>query len=210
MSPGVNRETVERRRERLLSEYDGTHVQDITREFDDAEAYREFRAKPREGYTGGGYAWVVRDPEDAPPLSESMPDDLEERRSVLMIRDRGGSRWGLLEGGHERDETYEQAARREVREETAVECELRGLFLLRDLTLSPPDGVDGDPVHTLWALFDAAYTGGTVAIQAGELNGAAWFEDPPELMHPENVHRAREFWEHYVYDGDPFEEFYGD
>jgi len=212
MSAGANHETVERRRRRLLDEYDDVHVQDITREFDDEEAYRDLREKARQGYTGSGYAWVVREPDQAASLTESMPDDVDDGRRVLMILGRGGSRWGVPGGGREDGETYEEATRREVREETSIECELTGLFLLRDLTLTPPGGTasetDSPTIHTLWAFFDAAYADGHIAIQPGELNGGAWFADPPERMHPENVHRATDFWADFEYDGDPFEDFY--
>lgn len=201
----VNRGTVERRRERLLGEYDDVHVQEIAHEMD-AEEYRDFREKAREGYTGGGYAWVVREPGQAAALTESMPDELDEDRRVLMILGRGGNRWGLAGGGREDGETYEEAAVREVREETSVECAVTDLFLLRDLTLTASDR--NGAVHTLWAFFDAAYVDDHVAIQPGELNGAAWFGDPPERMHPENVHRAAAFWEDYEQEGDPFAEFY--
>jgi 8-oxo-dGTP diphosphatase len=214
MSSGVNRETVERRRRRLLDEYDDVYVQDLTHEFDDEAAYRSLRDKAREGYTGSGYAWVVRDPDQAAPLTESMPDGVDDGRRALMILGRGGTHWGVAGGGREGGETYEAATRREVREETSVDCELTGLFLLRDLTLAPPDGTTGEadrpPVHTLWAFFDATYVDGHIAIQPGELNGAAWFGEPPEPMHPENVHRATDFWDDYEYEGDPFADFHGD
>jgi len=190
------------------------HVQDVTREFDDEGAYRDLREKAREGYTGSGYAWVVREPDQAAALTESMPDDVDDGRRALMILGRGGTRWGVPGGGREYGETYEEATRREVREETSIECELTGLFLLRDLTLTPPGEIasetDTPAIHTLWAFFDAAYVDGRIAIQPGELNGGAWFAAPPDEMYPENVHRATDFWDDYEYDGDPFEEFYGD
>jgi 8-oxo-dGTP pyrophosphatase MutT (NUDIX family) len=214
MSSGVNRETVERRRRRLLDEYDDVSVQDVTHEFDDEASYRDLLETAREGYTGSGYAWVVRDPDQTAALTESMPDEVDDGRRALMILGRGGSDWGVPGGGREDGETYEEAAVREVQEETSVECELTGLFLLRDLTLTPPgksaSGDDGPPIHTLWAFFDADYAGGHIAIQPGELNGAAWFSEPPERMYPENVHRAADFWDEYEYDGDPFADFYGD
>jgi len=213
-SEHVNRETVDRRRNRLLEEYDDVHVQDVTHEFDDEEAYRDLRDDARGGYTGSGYAWVVREPDQTAPLTESMPDEVDDGRRALMILGRGGTRWGVPGGGREDGETYEEATRREVREETNIDCEVTGLFLLRDLTLTPPGGTanesDRPAIHTLWAFFDADYTGGHIAIQPGELNGAAWFGGPPEGMYPENVHRATDFWNDYEYDGDPFADFYGD
>ena len=197
----VNRETVVRRKERLFAEYEDVHRQELTDELDDEE-FDDFLAHCRSGYTGGGYAWVVRDPDQAAELTESMPDEVDDGRRVLMIMGRGGSRWGLPGGGREDGESYEEAAVREVREETNVECDLTGLFLLRHLVLTAPS--HDEEVHTLWAFFDAKYSDGHIAIQPGELNGAAWFDQPPEPMHPENELRAADFWADYELDEDPF------
>jgi len=204
MPEAINRETVERRRDRLLDEYGDARVHE-EREVVDAETFGELLPLSRDGYTGGGYAWVVRRPEQTAELTESKPDEVDEGAAVLMILGRGGDRWGLAGGGRESGETYEDAAVREVREETGVDCEVTDLFLLRHrVTVSAGDD---ERLHTLWVFFDAEYSGGHVEIQAGELNGAAWFETPPARLYPENAYRAETFWDDFENDADPLTEY---
>lgn len=204
MGEHVNRETIERRRDRLLAEYEPVEFQEDEATID-AEEFAELREVAEDGYLGGGYCWVVREPEQAAELTPSMPDDLDEDQRVLMIQSRGSSRWGLAGGGREDGETFEEAALREVREETGIDCAVTDCFLIAHRTFRPTDECD-DRVHLLYAFFDARYDGGHVEIQPGELNGAAWFAEPPERMHPENQFRADEFWEGYVAE-DPFAEY---
>lgn len=187
----VNREEVERRKARFLSEYDGVPVREEHEEVP-ADIFPELRDLAVEGYTGGGYVWVVRDPQETAPLAESMPGDIEERERVLMILSRGTNRWGLPGGGRECGETYEEAAAREVSEETGIECSIVEPFLIRQ-RISVSKGDHDERLHTLWVFFDGHYEGGTIRVQPGELNGAAWFADPPERMHPENEFRAAEW-----------------
>lgn len=200
-----NRDAVLERKERLLGEYDDVRVHE-EREVVDEDLFAELRKMCEDGYTGGGYAWVVRDPERTAPLTESMPDDIQEARAVLMILGRGGERWGLPGGGREADETYEMAAVREVREETDIGCTVDDLFLLRHL-VTTSTGDREERLHTLWVFFDAVYQDGSIAIQPGELNGAAWFERPPGSLLPENELRASDFWTDFETDGDPLAEF---
>jgi 8-oxo-dGTP diphosphatase len=187
----VNREAVERRKARLLDEYDGVSVREEHEEIP-ANLFPELRDLAREGYTGGGYVWVVRGPQETAPLAESLPSDIEERRRALMILSRGTDRWGLPGGGRECGETYEEAAAREVSEETGIDCSITEPFLIRQ-RVSVSKGEHDERLHTLWVFFDGRYEGGTIRIQPGELNGAAWFADPPERMHPENEFRAAEW-----------------
>ena len=204
MGEHVNRETVERRRDRLLEEYDPVEFHESSTSMDQAE-FADLRETTRGGYLGGGYAWVVREPEQAAELTPSMPDDLDEEERVLMIMGRGSNRWGVAGGGRESGETFEEAAVREVVEETGVDCEITDCFLLAHEIFRSEEPAD-DEVHLLYVFFDAAYTGGHVEIQPGELNGATWFAEPPERMHPANQFRARSFWADYEVE-DPFAEY---
>ena len=191
----VNRESVERRMERLQDEYGEIPIESAEDEIP-ADEFAEAREHARDGYTGGAYAWVVRDPDQTAELTESMPDEVEDGRRVLMILGRGGTKWGLAGGGREDGETYEAAAVREVREETSVECELTDCFLLRRMRWESAGDHD-ELLHGLYVFFDADYAGGHIEIQPGELNGAAWFADPPARMHPANEFRADDFWDDY-------------
>ena len=64
-----------------------------------------------------------------------------------MILGRGGDRWGIPGGGREGDETYEEGALREVREETNVGCRITGLWGVRHEQRTAPgfDEILNDP-----------------------------------------------------------------
>lgn len=207
-SERVNRETVESRSERLQSEYGEVPVTEFEEEVE-PDLFEELAEHSRAGYIGGAYAWVVRGPDEAAPLTESMPDEVDERDRALMILGRGSTRWGLPGGGREGEETYEEAAVREVREETGIDCEITDLWHLRRFVTRSTGEHDAE-LHTLYVFFDGTYEGESISVQAGELNGAAWFAEPPARMYPANRYRAAEFWDDYEADDplseSPFEE----
>lgn len=197
MTDHRNRETVESSLERLRSEYGPFPVFEET-EVLEPDRFASFREEVADGYSGAGYARVVRDPEDAPPLSASMPDYNEtERPQVLYILHRGDDdrAWTVPGGGREGDETYEAAAVREIREETAVDVDVgEPLAAHRVRCLSTDDGVDLC-LHGLWVCFAGTYAGGSVSIQQGELRGAAWFADPPGSAKGWGEYCAADWWD---------------
>ncbi|WP_415382872.1 NUDIX hydrolase [Halosimplex sp. TS25] len=222
-SAHVNRETVERRMERLRDDYGPVSVEEVHEEVP-PERFERLREGSRRGYIGGAYAWVVREPNQAADLTESMPDSVDDGRRVLMILGRGSTRWGLAGGGREdgevdrretsekasggsreHGETYEEAAVREVREETGVDCEITDCFLFRRFRTDSAGDHD-ERLHALYVFFDADYAGGHIAVQPGELNGAAWFAQAPARLHPANEFRADDFWADYEAD-DPLGDF---
>ncbi|PSQ07097.1 hypothetical protein BRC93_16565 [Halobacteriales archaeon QS_5_70_15] len=186
-----NREEVDRRLARIRDQYDPVfeheHVELTPDGFD------AFAERAAEGYTGGGYAWVVR--EEPPPLSDSMPEVDEAYPRVLLALGRDDDGWGPAGGGREGEETYEEAAVREVGEETGIECEVLDCRRVRRTTFEPADDDDGNGqgdgdwdeegpvVYTLWAFFTARETGGSIDVQESELNGAAWFHRLPADLH---------------------------
>ena len=181
--PDVNLEPIERRRERLFERFGDAPVRE-RHDTPDPETFEEWRGMSEEGYIGSAYALVRRTPERLPPLSETMAVDGEERERVLLILGRGGSKWGVPGGGQEGDEPFETTARREIAEEVDLEVELTGINHLRH-EIATCEGYD-ERLHVLRVFFTADYAGGSVAIQPGELLGAAWFADPPpeERLHP--------------------------
>lgn len=202
----VNRREVERRKERLLAEYDESRVVETT--FDvEQEEFAETVAHARDGYIGGGYCWVVRSPAQAAPLTESMPEKAgNDHDRALLIMSRGADRWGVPGGGLEgydpavegrplspsdagHGETYEEAARREVEEETGVACTINDCFRLEHARWVPTDHRK-TVMHALYTFFDATYAGGHIRVQPGELDGAAWFRQIPERLHPATEGKA--------------------
>lgn len=175
-----NDDDVRRRLDRLCEEYDPTV--EAERDVLDPDDFDELARHAADGYTGGGYAWVVR--EQPKPLSETMPDpeELDEQYPrVLLGLGRGDDGWGPTGGGREREETYEEAAVREVREETGVECEVVDCRRVRETVFEREGG--GDEIHTLWVFFVAREAGGSIDVLESELNGAAWFHDLPPTLH---------------------------
>lgn len=182
MTEHVNREAVESRERRLDEEYGIDYREEEPVTVDPERFDREIELS-RDGYLGSSYVWVVRSPEQAAPLAESMPDDIRStERRVLMILGRGGHAWGIPGGGREADETFEESARREVREETGIECTVEDCFGTRyERRTSPEHDV---VLHTLRVVFTGEYAGGQLSVQPGELNGAAWLARRPARVHP--------------------------
>lgn len=110
---GVNAEAVTTRLDGLRERWAGDDLRVETRRAD-AWDYDSLRGEVADGYLGGAYVWVVRDPAGAPDLTESMPGWAEsDERGALMILGRGADAWGLPGGGREAGETFEEAAVRE-------------------------------------------------------------------------------------------------
>ena len=155
-----------------------------------AAEFAEFLTHAREGYTRGGYAWVVR----TDPDHSRSPCRTSTSRTrgccwrwavdprVLLAMGRGADGWGPAGGGREDGESYEAAAEREVREETGVECEVVTCRRVRRATFRS-EGAETARAHTLWVYFVARETGGSIDVQETELDGAAWFHDPPRGWH---------------------------
>lgn len=203
----VNEVAVERRQRQLLSAYGEVPIERETVPLP-ADRYRDHATAAREGYLGGGYVWVVRAAGQGPDPSEDTPTDLlRDTDRVLLVVGRGsGDQWSIPGGGQEGDESFESAARREVFEETGIDCEVTGLFKIQHLTAVPTDPVavdDDDAIHSLYAFFEGKYRSGQIAIQESELHGAAWFADLPDPLHPAIADRAED-WESEAAESDPY------
>ena len=107
-----------------------------------------------------------------------------EGRILLQRRsDNGG--WGLPGGILELDETYEEAAVREVREETGLDVRLTSfLGLFHNYDMMWPNG---DRAHTICAVFTAEILRGEARID-GESLELRFFarEELPELCFPDH------------------------
>ena len=193
MAPAINEDFVEAQVDRLQDDYQEVSVDKGVVEIP-PEEFPEYVENAREGYVGSAYAWVVRRPDQAGERSETYAGGEESRERALMILPRGESAWGVPGGGLEDDESFEQTARREVREEAGVDCEVTGLWHLEHLEWRSEDPDDDRVSHTLHVFFDADYAGGQLAAQAAEVNGAAWFAEPPARLGEKAAVRAETYF----------------
>ncbi len=179
----INRSEIERRRGRLCDRFGVAPVRE-RHDTPPADRFEEWIELSEDGYIGSAYALIRRPVERLPPLSESMAVDGEERERVLLILGRGSSTWGVPGGSQESDETMETTVQREVAEEVGLDISLRKINHMRH-EIATCDSYD-ERLHALRVFFHADYEGGTLSIQPGELNGAAWFAAPPptERLHP--------------------------
>ncbi|WP_179855106.1 NUDIX domain-containing protein [Paractinoplanes atraurantiacus] len=99
----------------------------------------------------------------------------DERGRVLLMRRSGEGTWGLPGGGVEAGETWEQAARRECREETGWDVDLHGLLgIYSDPATQVHRYPDGRVVHCVGVVFlgSPVSRAGTPDGEAAELG---WF-----------------------------------
>jgi len=99
---------------------------------------------------------------------------------VAMIATRGRSRWGLPKGAVAPGETSEQAALREVQEETGLDAEIIGLLDTIEYFFRAGDTLIRKSVD----FYLMHYVGGTMTPQLSEVDDAEW------VPLPEAVQRA--------------------
>ena len=172
----INRREIERRRDRLFDRFGEAPVRE-RHDTPDTDEFEEWIEMSTAGYIGSAYALVRRSPEQLPELTESMAVDGDERERVLLVLGRGGAKWGVPGGGREDDETMEETVEREVAEEVGLTVSPTEINHIRH-EIATCEGYD-ERLHVLRVFFHAEYESGSIAIQSGELNGAAWFADPP-------------------------------
>jgi 8-oxo-dGTP pyrophosphatase MutT (NUDIX family) len=122
------------------------------------------------GTHGGAGAWVY-----------------DDDGRVLLVRDEGAPGWSDPGGKREPGESFEAAARREVREETGVDVELTGVLELHRIEVY--DGTDPERPSLVEpiAIFHARYAGGDVDAPVDEIDDVDWFTDHPPTAHYEEV-----------------------
>jgi len=112
------------------------------------------RRKTRNEHSSGG---AVIDLRDGVPF-------------VAMIATRGRSRWGLPKGAVSPGETSEQAALREVQEETGLDAEVIGLLDTIEYFFRAGDVLIKKSVD----FYLMRFTGGTMTPQLSEVDDVEW------------------------------------
>jgi 8-oxo-dGTP pyrophosphatase MutT (NUDIX family) len=110
---------------------------------------------------------------------------LDEAGRVLLQRRVDTGEWGIIGGGMELDETIEETARRELREELGMEA---GELELVDLVSGPRfrrTYPNGDQVHGLGAVYVTREVRGELRLDPAEVRAVAYFalDDLPAEMH---------------------------
>ena len=105
---------------------------------------------------------------------------------ILFQRRADNGLWGLIGGLVEMNETYEQAALREIREETGLEVRLDsflGIFHNHDMVWS-----NGDAAHVIAALFTASIVSGEPRIDEESYELKFFGKDEiPELFAEDHI-----------------------
>lgn len=162
-----SRERVRALLDRFERTYDGFERVEKTWEHS-PERYRALVRRFEAGAAGGAGVWITN-----------------ERGAVLLARNEGDDGWADPGGKVDADETFETAAKREVREETGVDCRITGLCEVHVIENRHADG-DEPPVFTAIAVFRGEYTGGKPRPREGEIAAVDWFESPPpEVLYEE-------------------------
>jgi ADP-ribose pyrophosphatase YjhB (NUDIX family) len=176
------RECVDARIDGLRARYGDVPVREDRLVGGDDEFAAHAEAIRDDSRAGSAYALVARSGEDAPEVTESMPDEPDyDAARALLVRGRGEDEWTVPGGGATPGERFESAAEREVREETGVDCEVAGVHeVVRGVGERERDGRE---LHFVHVVFDARYVDGSIDVQERELDGACWFRDPPASSH---------------------------
>lgn len=126
----------------------------------------------------------------ANPLPVASSVVVNEKREVLLVlrdRDPQADMWGLPSGFAELDETIEEAALRELAEETGIQGEVLRLLDTRSLV----NEIYGD---LIWVTYEVQQTGGK--LEAGDdAREAAFigFDELPPLAFPTNEHALKNY-----------------
>jgi len=137
------------------------------------DAYERDRERIAAGENGGAGIWITN-------------DDGE----VLLVRNEGDAGWADPGGKREADETFETAARREVREETTVEASITDVREAHVLELVDETDPGRPALASLIVIFTGEYEGGDPRPREGEIAAVEWVASPPETpLYPEVAER---------------------
>ncbi len=172
------RADVDRRIRELQERFDEFPVREETVQ-NEPEFFEEGREMAAAGWRGDAGAWVS-----------------DEAGRVLLIRheDAEGA-WGVPGGGHEPSEAFPETAKREVREETGVDCELTDVVFARRKRVV----LAGDS-NRQWFMLTVVFEADAIGVpgdpEPGDDDVAAvrWFAERPDAI-AEFVEEQADGWE---------------
>lgn len=97
---------------------------------------------------------------------------------VILVRHSGVRKWVLPGGEVDKDESFREAARREVREECGIPVTYEGLAMIKEVTIRTES-------HETWGIIPVYAAAGepiepTVSDPDDEVTDAKWFKSLPE------------------------------
>jgi ADP-ribose pyrophosphatase YjhB (NUDIX family) len=107
------------------------------------------------------------------PSVAVLPRDADGR--LLLVRTVDYGQWAVIGGAIEPDESPEDAAVRESREEAGIEVELRGIVAVLGGPQYRVIYPNGDQTSYVSTVFDAAVTGGSPRADGEETSAVAWW-----------------------------------
>ncbi|MFC7073425.1 NUDIX hydrolase [Halovenus rubra] len=129
----------------------------------DPDFFKHGQDLVKDGWVGDAGAWVTDD----------------SNRVLLIQHSESVDQWGTPGGGHEPEESMEETALREVREETGIDCSITNVFWARRKTVVLKDDPD-QRYYMLTVQFEAGYEGGEISISDDEILEARWFSESPD------------------------------
>lgn len=161
------REDVDRRLDALRERFGAFPVAEETVE-NDPERFEHGRERAAAGWRGDAGAFVTG----------------ADGRLLLVRHGAAPDRWGVPGGAHEPGESFVETARREVREETGVDCEVTDVWQARRRTFVHAAAPDRR-LETLTVRFEADARTTVVDVDDDEIVAARWFGHRPDAVHDE-------------------------
>jgi len=103
-----------------------------------------------------------------------------EQGEVLLVRNKGDDSWGDPGGHHENEESFEEAAIRETKEETNIEAEITGVQSVDRVRMKNEN--TGECLFNLLVIFRGKHVSGEPEPQEKEIAEVKWWG-----IHPENL-----------------------
>ena len=159
-----SRRRVDAALDRLEADYDPFDVHE-DRYAVSTDRYEAIRGRFDAGSIGYAGVWVTND-----------------EGEVLLIDEEGREGWSEPTGKHRPDERLEETARREVREETGVECEITGVALAHVVEMVDAGNPGRPSIVQLVLAFAGDYLEGTAEPGEAKIRQVRWWREHPETL----------------------------